>query len=230
MPPSGMSMADPRALYRLMSWLSPSYPVGAFAYSHGLEQAVEVGRVSDAAELTRWIDAVLIQGTGSVDGPLFRETYACVWGENWQTLGEIAALGSAFQASAEFALESRSQGNAFLKATREAWPAAPFDRLDEGAVYPVAVATACAAHEIPLEDGLAAYFHAFAANLVSAGVRLVPLGQSDGQAALAALEPSVIRAQHRAMTIPLDDMGSAAPLIDFDSMFHETQYSRLFRS
>tara|TARA_R110000787_G_scaffold175012_5_gene287575 strand:- start:3072 stop:3743 length:672 start_codon:yes stop_codon:yes gene_type:complete len=223
-------MADPRALYRLMSWLSPSYPVGAFAYSHGLEQAVEVERVTDAGTLTDWVDAVLVHGTGSVDGPLFRETYAAVWDKNWSALQDIAALGAAFQASAEFALESRSQGDAFLKATRAAWPADALDRLADGAVYPVAVAAACAAHDIPLEDGLAAYFHAFAANLVSAGVRLVPLGQSDGQAALAALEASVVRATQRAVTIALDDIGSAAPLIDFDSMFHETQYSRLFRS
>ncbi len=223
-------MADAGALYRLMSWLSPSYPVGAFAYSHGLEQAVETGRVTDAATLIDWIDAVLIHGTGAVDGPLFRETYAAVWASDWPRLDEIAALGSAFQASAEFALESRSQGDAFLKATRGAWPAVALDRLDACAVYPVAVAAACAAHKIPAADGLAAYFHAFAANLVSAGVRLVPLGQSDGQAALAALEISVVRATARAMTIPLDDLGTAAPLIDFDSMFHETQYSRLFRS
>jgi urease accessory protein len=230
MPQRDMIMADSRALYRLMSWLSPSYPVGAFAYSHGLEHAVEAGRVTDLMTLTAWVDAVLVHGTGSVDGPLFRETYATVWMSDWPRLDEIAALGTAFQASAEFALESRSQGAAFLKATRAAWPADALDQLGEGAVYPVAVAAACAAHKIGLEDGLSAYFHAFAANLVSAGVRLVPLGQSDGQAALAALETSVARAQERAMTIPLDDLGSAAPLIDFDSMFHETQYSRLFRS
>jgi urease accessory protein len=223
-------MADPRALYRLMSWLSPSYPVGAFAYSHGLEHAVEAGRVTDLTTLTAWVDAVLVQGTGSVDGPVFRETYAAVWSSNWPRLDEIATLGTAFQATAEFALESRSQGAAFLKATRAAWPAAALGRLGEGPVYPVAVAAACAAHKIALEDGLSAYFHAFAANLVSAGVRLVPLGQSDGQAALAALETSVVLAGNRAMTIPLDDLGSAAPLIDFDSLFHETQYSRLFRS
>ena len=189
-----------------------------------------MGRVTDAGTLTDWVDAVLIHGTGSVDGPLFRETYAAVWDKNWSALQDIAALGAAFQASEEFALESRSQGDAFLKATRAVWPADALDRLADGAVYPVAVAAACAAHDIPLEEGLAAYFHAFAANLVSAGVRLVPLGQSDGQAALAALEASVVRATQRAVTIALDDIGSAAPLIDFDSMFHETQYSRLFRS
>ena len=143
-------MADSRALYRLMSWLSPSYPVGAFAYSHGLEHAVETGRVTDLMTLTAWVDAVLFHGTGSVDGPLFRETYATVWMSDWPRLDEIAALGTAFQASAEFALESRSQGAAFLKATRAAWPADALDQLGEGAVYPVAVAAACAAHKIDL--------------------------------------------------------------------------------
>jgi urease accessory protein len=219
-----------RALYRLMSWLSPNYPVGAFAYSHGLEFAVETGRVADVDSLTAWIDAVLIHGTGRVDGPVFRETYTAVWNGDREKLDDIVSLGQAFQGTAEFLLESRSQGVAFLTATRSAWPEEALDWLPDGAVYPVAVGAACAAHGIQLEDGLQAYFHAFAANLVSAGVRLVPLGQTAGQKALSCLEPSVAQAGRQALEIPLDEVGTAAPLIDIDSMQHETQYSRLFRS
>ncbi len=226
----GTTMADRQALYRLMSWLSPNYPVGAFAYSHGLEYAVETGLVANADALVDWIDTVLIDGTGRVDGVLFRETHRAIAQGDWRKLGEITALGAAFQPSAEIALESRSQGEAFLKATRAAWPNPALASVADDAAYPVAVAACCAAHDIALEDGLGAYFHALAANLVSAGVRLIPLGQSDGQAALATLEPCVGRAREQGMTIPLEDIGSAAPMLDLDSMLHETQYSRLFRS
>ena len=228
--PTATAMADREALYRLLSWLSPGYPVGAFAYSHGLEQAVESGAVTGADSLVYWIETVLMFGAGRVDGVLFREAWQAAAREDWKSLDEIAELGAAFQPTAEIALEARSQGDAFLAATRNAWPAPALARLGNGAVHAVAVGLACAAHRIALTDGLAAYFHAFAANLVSAGVRLVPLGQSDGQAALAALEPACAKAETQAMAVTLDDLGSMAPLLDIGSMKHETQYSRLFRS
>jgi urease accessory protein len=223
-------MADATALYRLLSWLSPNYPVGAFAYSHGLEYAVEAGRVAAAGDLIEWIETVLLYGTGRTDGVLFRESYVATEKQDWTALDEVIQLGAAFQPSAEIALESRSQGEAFLTATRNAWPAPALARLEGGAVYPVAVGIACAAHRTPLDDGLASYFHGFAANLVSAGVRLIPLGQSDGQSAVAALEPAVAKAGAQAATIMQEDLGTAAPLLDLCSMQHETQYSRLFRS
>ncbi len=225
-----MIMADKEALYRLLSWLSPTYPVGAFAYSHGLEYAVEIGRVAAVGDLIEWIETALLYGTGRIDGVLFREAYLAAEKQDWPTLDDLAELGAAFQPSAEIALESRSQGDAFLTATRKAWPAPALTRLEGGAVYAIAVGIACAAHHILLRDGLAGYFQAFAANLVSAGVRLIPLGQSDGQSAIAALEPSVAKAEAQAMTLALDDMGTASPLLDLYSMRHETQYSRLFRS
>jgi len=223
-------MIDAGGLYRLLSWLSPSYPVGAFSYSHGLEYAVETGCVATAGDVSEWVSTVLLQGTGRVDGVLFREAYSAVGDANWNHLDDIVDLGNAFQATSEFALETRAQGNAFIKATLAAWPADAISRIETGAVYPVAVAVACAAHDIPLKTALHGYFHAFVANLVSAAVRLVPLGQTDGQLSIAALADAVSQAQDQALTIPLDDIGSAAPLIDLASMHHETQYTRLFRS
>ena len=223
-------MTESDALFRLMSWLSPSYPVGAYTYSHGLEHAVEEKTVRDEATLTAWVATVLLQGTGRIDGVLFREAWEATGDVDWPRLAEIVETGDAFQATAEFALESRSQGDAFLRATLAAWPAPALERLSEGAIYPVAVGVACAAHSIPLEPALHAYFHGFAANLVSAGVRLVPLGQTAGQKALAALAGPVASAVAHALTSPYDDLGSAAPLLDLASMHHETQYTRLFRS
>ncbi|MEX2454187.1 MAG: urease accessory protein UreF [Rhodospirillaceae bacterium] len=223
-------MTDGDTLYRLMSWLSPGYPVGAFSYSHGLEQAVEAGLVADETDLVDWVATVLLQGTGRVDGLLFREAWTAVGDGDWDRLAEIAETGHAFQGTAEFALETRAQGEAFVRTTAAIWPAPALDRIAGGAVYPVAVAVACAAHGIPLEPALRAYFHGFASNLVSAGVRLVPLGQTSGQRAVAALAAPVAAALAQSLRLDFDDIGSAAPLLDLLSMTHETQYTRLFRS
>ncbi|MGB0629900.1 MAG: urease accessory protein UreF [Alphaproteobacteria bacterium] len=223
-------MTDVPSQYRLLSWLSPGYPVGAFSYSHSLEYAVETGGVSDPESLVGWLTTVLLRGTGRVDGVLFREAHAAVLSSDHERLEDIAELANAFQPTSEFALESRAQGDAFIRATRSAWPSPVLDRLADKAVYPVAVAAACAAHDIAVEDGLHGYFHAFMSNLVSAAVRLIPLGQTDGQLVIAALENTVSQSVEQAKVVPLDDIGSAAPLIDLASIHHETQYTRLFRS
>jgi urease accessory protein len=224
------TMTTSGALYRLLSWMSPNFPVGAFAYSHGLEYAVETGKVTDRHMLADWIETVLLIGSGRVDGVLFREAHEATENSDWRALNEIAELGAALQPTSEIALESRSQGAAFLTAARNAWPMPAMEHVTHDIVYPVAVGLACAAHGIELPDGLGAYFHGVAGNLVSAGVRLIPLGQTHGQLALAALEPVVAAASAQAMTVPLCDIGSAAPILDLQSMHHETQYSRLFRS
>ena len=150
------------------------------------------------------------------------------------TLRSIAELAAAFTPSKERHLETTAQGRAFLDTTRNVWPCAALDRLvaawDGPVAYPVAVAVASAGHEIPLPQALSAYLHAVVANLISAGVRLVPLGQTDGQRVLAALTPVVAATCERALVASLDDLGGATFRADLASMRHETQYTRLFRS
>lgn len=224
---------DDAGLYRLMSWLSPAYPLGAYSYSHGLEWAVEAGLVRDAGTLRGWIETVLAAGAGRTDAALFVAAWRAGAAGDTVRLDEIAAFALAWRGSAELALESEAQGAAFLATTRQAWPHPALDAMmrAEGRVaLPVAVGVAAAAHRIALAPALAAYLHAFAANLVSAGVRLIPLGQSAGQRTVAALEPSVLAAVRAARATPLEETGSAAPVIDLASMQHETQYTRLFRS
>ncbi len=221
---------DDGALYRLLSWLSPGYPVGAYSYSHGIEYAVEAGLVTSGDELADWIATALVDGTGRTDGVFFRAAFAAVAEGHHDGLAEVAELAAAFRASAELATESLAQGEAFLAISRAVWPAAGLDALAPPVAYPVAVGAVCAAHGLGLESALLAYLHAFAANLVSAGVRLVPLGQTDGQSVVRALEQTVRAARDRALATPLDEPGAAAPVIEWTSMRHETQYTRLFRS
>ena len=228
----GTEPETPQALYRLMAWLSPAYPVGAFSYSSGIEWTVESGDIKDAGTLKDWLATMLSDGGGFCDAVLFAHAHRGV--EDEGELRDIAELAAALAPSKERHLETTAQGNAFVEATRAAWPCAALDRLkqswDGPIAYPVAVAVAAAGHDIPLGAALAAFLQALVANWVSAGVRLVPLGQTDGQRVVAALEPAVAATAQRALVTALDDMGASAFRADLASLRHETQYTRLFRS
>jgi urease accessory protein len=222
-------------LYRLMTWLSPAYPVGSFSYSGGLESAVADGQVTDRASLFDWIATSLRHGAGWIDAWLFAVAHGAAASGDQALLHETAELGYAMTPSAETRLQTTSQGEAFLIATRDAWPCPELDLLDGAEdpvaiVFPVAVAMACAGHGVPVRAGVAAYLTEFAANLVSAGMRLVPLGQRDGQRAIAALEPVVTETTDQAIASAAEPAGSCATVIDIASMRHETLYTRLFRS
>jgi len=222
------------ALYRLMAWLSPAYPVGAFSYSSGIEWAVEAGDIKDAASLRQWLAAMLCEGSGFCDAVLFVHAHRATAAGDDAALRAVAELAAALVPSKERFLETTAQGRAFLDATKAAWPCPALTRLDDawqGAVaLPVAVAVACAGHEITCETALGAFLHALTANWISAGVRLIPLGQTDGQRVLAALEAVVGETAACALATPLGEIGSAAFRADLASMRHETQYTRLFRS
>jgi urease accessory protein len=224
---------SPPTLTRLMIWLSPAYPVGGFSYSHGLEWVVETGSVRDARTLGDWIEDVLRLGTGRSDVIFLAETWRAVAAGDMKLLAEIAELAAAFAPSAERHLETMAQGTAFLAATQAVWPAPALTPLMGAGMqiaYPVAVGASAAAHGLPLPATAQAFVQAFAANLVSAGVRLIPLGQTDGLRVIARLEPVIPGVVARALAANLDDVGGAAIAADVASMRHETQYTRLFRS
>lgn len=226
--------SDFASLYRLMAWLSPAYPVGAFYYSSGLEWAVEAGDISDGYTLCRWLATILSNGAGFCDAVVFAHAYrACESGSD-KTLGAIAEYAAALATSKERFLETTAQGRAFADVTLAVWPCpsiAQLARVCTGPVaYPVAVAAAAAGHSISLAKALPAYLQALAANWVSAAVRLVPLGQTDGQRIVASLEPVIAATAARALAASLDDAGTAVFRADIGAMRHEAQYTRLFRS
>ena len=222
------------ALYRLMAWLSPAYPVGAFSYSSGIEWAVEAGDIKDAETLRQWLTVMLGEGGGISDAVLFVHAHRAIAAGDDAALRAVAELAAALVPSKERFLETTAQGRAFLDATKAAWPCPALMRLEDvwkgKVVLPIAVCVACAGHDIPCEPALGAFLHALAANWISAGVRLIPLGQTDGQRVLAALETIVAATAQRALATPLDEIGSAAFRAELATMRHETQYTRLFRS
>lgn len=214
-------------LQLLLTWFSPAFPIGAFSYSHGLETAVEERLVVDRPSFEVWLHDVLRHGAGWNDAVLLR--YGHAFESRGKALDELIELAIALAPSAELELETCAQGQAFARTTGRVWSAEPSP--DPGAIpYPIAVGVCVARHEVPIAATIEAYLHAFAANLTSASVRLVPLGQTDGLKALAAQEELIRTLAADAIMADLDQLGGFVPMLEWCSMRHETQYTRLFRS
>jgi urease accessory protein len=204
-------------LLTLSQWLSPAFPVGAFAFSHGVETAVREGRIADATDLRTWLEDLLAHGSGRSDVVLLAAAY--------RDEEDIDAISRAFQPSAERLEEARQLGAAFARTVRAVWG---LDLAD--ALYPVAVGRAAGLRALPLDATAALYAQSFTANLVSAAIRLVPLGQTEGQAVLASLAPACEALGEEAGSFTLDDLANAAFLSDIAAMRHETLEPRSFQS
>ena len=228
----GDAAASPHAL--LQVWLSPAFPVGAFAYSHGLEKAAEFGWIKDRATLEAWLADLVADGGLRNDLIFLASAWRAVSQRDDAGLTEVAELALAFQPSAERYLETTQQGRSFLGQIDAAWPTPVLVRLKSAhgreIAYPIALGLAAAAHDVPLADALRAYALAFTSNLVSAAIRLSVVGQTDGQRIIASLFPALDVAARFAATAMLDELGGAAFRSDIASLAHETQYTRLFRS
>lgn len=225
---------DTAALYRLMTWLSPSFPIGAFSYSSGIEWAVEAGDIVDMATLRNWLASMLTDGPGFCDGVFLAHAHRATFSGDVAALNEVAELAAAFAPSRERHFETAAQGRAFMEIVRAAWHSATLqaalDACETAPVYPVAIGITSAAHRIPLAPTMHGFLHALTSNWISAGVRLIPLGQTDSQRVLVALEATVAETADRALKATIDDLGSATFRADLASMQHESQYTRLFRS
>lgn len=203
-------------LLTLTQWLSPAFPVGGYAYSHGLEQAIAAGRVTDAGGLRDWLTVVLDHGTGRVDATLL-----CLTLDG----ADLADTARALAASRERAQEAEDQGRAFVEAVNAlrgtAIAAQPL---------PTAVGQAARLLDLPAPEVAALYLHAFTSNLVSAAVRFVPLGQAEGQKVLSDLHPLILQVAEWAAQATLDDLASGAFGSDLTAMEHETLDVRIFRT
>ena len=217
------------ALLKLLTWLSPAFPTGGFAYSHGLEWAVEAGDIKTEGDLAAWLDDVLRHGAGRTDAILLRHAHRA---DALPALASVAELAAAAQPGRERQAETLGQGGAFALAAA-VWGApllADLLAADGPVPYPVAVGALAAAHGVAEDDAALGFLHAFTANLVSAAVRLVPLGQTAGLRVLARLEAAVADVTADSRAADLDDLGGACFRSDIAAMRHETQYTRLFRS
>lgn len=226
-------------IFDLMSWMSPAWPIGAFAHSGGLEWAVEAGHVTCRASTQAWITSLIKNGSLHNDAILFTYAWRAAKAGDIEALTKIAELALASQIGHERRLESTAQGSAFVRIARSASGVTQFADLlagleDYDATYPVVSAILFAARGIELERALIAWLHGAVSNLVSAAQRLVPLGQTDGQLVLHDCRPAVLRVVEGALALPegdpFDALGGCTLMADLGCMAHETQYTRLFRT
>jgi urease accessory protein len=211
---------DHTSLMMLLNWMSPTFPIGAFAYSHGLEQAISDGRMSTAAEVEDWIAELLQHGSGWNDAVLFAQC----WSKPTQDLNEFAL---ALAGSAERYLETTHLGRNFNIAA-SVWTGA--DKTDAAIAYPVAAGQACVMMGIDQQQALIAYLQGFCSALVSVAVRLVPLGQTNGLIVMRNLAPLLSATAAKAAAANLDDIGTSCVAAEIAAMQHETLETRIFRT
>lgn len=202
----------------LARWLSPAFPLGSFAYSHGLEAAMADGRVATAAQVGDWVSDVLRFGSGRVDAVFLAQ--ALRPGADHDALGEMAR---AMAASRERWQETSDQGAAFVRTVN-----AVTGQSLASAPLPVAVGRAAGALGLPLDEVAALYLNAFATALVQAAVRFIPLGQTEGQAVLARLAGEIVAVADRAVSADIADVVSSGFGADLSAMEHETLQPRIF--
>ena len=220
-------MSNPQALQKLVTWLSPAFPVGAFAWSAGLETAIADRRVRDAAKLSDWISGALQHGGIRTDAILLAHAHRG-FADN-VALQELADLSLALTASRERWMETSVTGESYVAATK-VWPTETIAALPSPCPYPIAVGAIAAAHGIGMADTLLAWLTTTVHGQVSVAVRLVPLGQSDGLRIMAALEPAIATLAEAAAAAGLADIGGIAYAADIAQMRHETLEPRVFRS
>lgn len=210
---------SPQHLLTLTQWLSPAFPVGAFAYSHGLEATVQTGDVRCAETFAEWLDLVLRYGAGRNDAILIRLS------AQTEAPAALDKLNRALQPAASRLLETEKMGGALCQTVGQVWSTMPHDLT-----YPVALGQALRLNKIPVQPAVQLALHAFASHLTSAATRLVPLGQTEAQRVLHKTTPTCLSIAEETQDATRHDLGTAPLLSDIRAMQHDTLYSRTFRS
>jgi urease accessory protein len=219
------------ALPQLLRLASPMLPVGAYAYSQGMEWAVEEGAIRDEASALAWIQDLLSFNVGTLEAPLWRRIYRAWQERDVDSARHWNKRFIAIRETAEFRMETLQMGGALravLDATREI-DTGLLDQI-ESPVFPTAFSFAAHGLGVPLRDGLIGYLWAWAENQVSAAMKLVPLGQSSGQRILVKLIGLLPAIADKALAMPDNELSNFSPALAIASSRHETQYTRLFRS
>jgi urease accessory protein len=230
-----MTASDSSTRLTLMAWMSPAFPVGAFAYSQGLESVHASGELASADALHDWLVTLLEHGSLRNEAIILGLVWRAARSEDLRTVCELNEFAVALSGGAERRLETSAQGRAFARAVLASWAVPAIDAwrdvlASEPLAYPVAVALAAAAHDLPLLPTLEAYLLAVLSNLVSAASRLGAVGQTDAQRTLARLAPLLPRAARLAAAADRDEIGGATLRAELFAFHHETLYSRLFRT
>jgi urease accessory protein len=226
------------ARFALLRLASPSLPIGGYSYSQGLEAAIERGWVRDEAGMRSWLADLLEAGIGRFEAPLVHALATAVAAGDRAEARRLHARYVASRETAELRAETLQMGHSLLALLdgldglerRAARTVRALRRADAGCALPLAWALAARGLGLGADDALAAWLWAWLENQVMAAIKAVPLGQQAGQRLFAALAPRLARAAAAAATLDEDDWSSFAHGFALASSWHETQYSRLFRS
>lgn len=222
---------DGLARLRLLQLVSPSLPVGGFSYSQGLEWAVECGWIHDIESLTRWLEGLIEDGIAGLDLPILTRLYDAVASRDIDAIDHWSALLLAHRETRELRAEERSRAKALTTLLVDLQVPNAFawrNSLSNCQAAPFALA---AEHwEISIEDAALGYAWNWLENQIAAAIKLVPLGQTDGQRAQLILAQRLPAVVEFAIECPDGELGSGAMALAIASSRHETQYTRLFRS
>jgi len=207
--------------HKIMAWLSPAYPLGSFSFSHGLEDAISMGIVVGKESLLEWLFQILHFGSGRNDAIFLCSAYR----SSEEELLQLARIAESFSGTKERHLETVHQGTAFAKVTSNI-----SNKLIPAVPLPLAIGYCAKVENINLERLLPLYLHAFIANLVSAAIRFLPLGQTDGQMVLFGLFGDFEKVAKETRDLNVEHLGNSCFLNDISSMRHETMTTRIFRS
>ncbi len=216
----------------ILQLASPALPVGAYSYSEGLEILIENGTITNIENLQHWLKSELLYGSIRLDAAVMVRGFHAV------QLGDLEALKrwnlwlSAARDTEELRAASWQMGRSLMQLLGKLEPEIlpVVNTVGYPGNYAIAFAMACAHWDINIQAALLAYLHSWANNLITAGIKLIPLGQTAGQELLLGLQPLLTTTVGEILTMADDDLGCCNWGLSLASMQHETQYTRLFRS
>ena len=202
----------------LQTWFSPAFPTGAFSYSHGMESAIQDNLINDSGSLKSWITLLLSYGSGRNDGLFLKAAY--------EGVAEANTLCLAYCSSKERLRETTELGQAFSRAVRAGYDV----ELPDRTAYPVAVGMTAKQIDLDLELTLQSYLLAFVSNLISVGVRTIPIGQQAGQDCVIGLYPTIEKVTKKIKSESLNELGSGTFVSDLMAIKHENTVPRIYRT
>jgi urease accessory protein len=229
------------SLLRLLQLASSTLPVGAYSYSEGLELLVETQRILSSTELQSWMTQELRYGSMRIEASIMLRAYHATAAQDGTSLLAWNRWWSAARDTEELRLQSWQMGRSLLRlfldledpnpqgVVNKAWPALG-ELFGQDCNFAIAFGMVAAAWHIDPTAALLGYLQSWATNLVSAGIKLIPLGQTAGQQTLLNLEPEIYAAAEVILALPNEALESCGWGLSLASMAHETLYSRLFRS
>ena len=227
-----MTIKPSPSLGKLLQLASPNLPVGAYSYSEGLETLVQAGHITNADQLQHWLRQELSYGSFNVEGAVLMRAYQAVQQENPQQLIHWNRWWSALRDTEELRLQSWQMGRSLQRLALQVIPETQpwFEAVGNPCNFVIAFGTIAAHWQLPLGDVVYSYGYAWLSNLITAGVKLIPLGQTAGQRLLLTLDPILLDSTHRALTWEDDELGAWSGGSAWASSTHETLYTRLFQS